>query len=896
MCSRRLALFLIYALAASLAGAVLPLRDQWRAACASLAAGNGHEASRLFAEFRNWYAEEEEASDPEFRERLLRYHALACLAAGDSGAAIPILEEWFLEYPDAAAHRAFLRYQLATAYGAVGKTGEMKKSLEQFLHEHKDLPEAILVHWHLADLAIAGENHAEAAGQFRRILAHEKLSPAAAGIARCAFATLQLREESAGESLRLLQGDPHGPLLEKWRAVLAPGLAARLLGKGEAAKAWKVSGWFRPAAATAEELRRLLPTTQPGDALSFRAGLWRRHWRKQLESLCGGIRDGKTAIPSLAQLYGLRLRALSAAGHAFKATVLGEALVGAPDISTELRALAFATVVRGHQALEDWEAAEGYSLRFLEEFPDHPSLPRILFLNARTAVLQSRYTVAAEQLASLIAAYPQHDDIPRWELELASCRLQAGEAATALKLLAALRERAPASWRALLRFKEGCCLVRMGRSEEAGEALRSVPLESGATAALRESALVEQLKLARGDAGQFLSLLDDYITNFPNGRHAGLVGNLAGGFHLARREFDKAEPFFLATVDQGGPQADFARGKLVTVYQNSGDNEALRDHLLLWLRRAADGEPVPEEPFVRLRQRVSAGDGIAIPEELIRTLHRNLMANRASFPVPAFLDLLEECWTTAGKPFTVSASFPDWLKAETRRADGVPALLLSLYRAGRLDRAGRTDSADAIRLRQLEQEITAPLPAPAAFALAHVSAAYDFPEARSRLESFLAGHPHSPDIPESLFLLAGVHLSAGNIEPALPLLRTVHRKFPDAAIWPEAGETYASVLMSNGEVEAAVAIAGELLASPDLSPLRAASLLLLKAEGDAARGRFREVAVNCQRLLVLYPSFSSIREKAGRLLADAAEQLDPQKAAAVRRFLRETRSLAAEAA
>jgi hypothetical protein len=70
----------------------------------------------------------------------------------------------------------------------------------------------------------------------------------------------------------------------------------------------------------------------------------------------------------------------------------------------------------------------------------------------------------------------------------------------------------------------------------------------------------------------------------------------------------------------------------------------------------------------------------------------------------------------------------------------------------------------------------------------------------------------------------------------------------------------------------------------------------MKAEADAARGRFREVAVDCQRLLVLYPAFSSIREKAGRLLWDAAEQLDPEKAAAVRRFLRETRSSATEAA
>jgi TolA-binding protein len=888
-------LLLIYALAASLAGGVLPLRDQWRSACAVLAAGDGHEASRLFAEFRNWYGEEEEVSAPEFRERLLRYHALACLAASDSSAAIPILEEWFREYPDAPAHRAFLRYQLATAYGAVGKTGKMKKSLEKFLHEHADLPEAILVHWHLADIAIAGDNHAEAAGQFRRILAHDKLSPAAAGVARCAFATLQLREESAGETLRLLQGEPHGPFLAKWRAVLAPGLAARLLGKGEAGKAWAVSGWFRPAAATAEELRRLLPTTQPGDALSFRAGLWRRHWRKQLESLCGGIGEGKTAIPSLDQLYGLRLRALSAAGHAFEATVLGEALVDAPHISTELRTLAFATVVRGHQALEEWEAAEGYALRFLEAFPDHPALPRILFLNARTAVLQSRYTVATKQLGSLIAAYPQHDDLPRWELELASCRLQAGEAATALRILAALRERAPASWRALLRFKEGCCLVRMGRSEEAGEALRSVPQESGATTALRESTLVERLKLARGGAGRFLSLLDDYKRHFPDGRHAGLVGNLAGGFHLARREFDKAEPFFLAAVERGGTAADFAREKLVTVYQNSGDKEALQAHLLSWLRRAAEGEPVPEKPFVRLRQLVANGDGIPIPAELIRTLHRNLMANTVSFPVPAFLALLEETWTNAARHFAASTSFPDWLKAEIRRANGVPALLLSLYRAERLQRAGRSDSADAIRLRLLEQEITDPLPAPAAFALAQVSAVYDFPGARSRLESFLAAHPHSPDIPESLFLLAGVHLSAGKTEPARPLLRTVHNKFPDAAIWPEAGETYASVLMSNGEAEEAVAVAGGLLASPDLSPLRAASLLLLKAEADAARGRFRKVALDCQRLLVLYPSFSRIREKAGRLLRDAAEKLAPEKAAAVRRFLRETRSLAAEA-
>ncbi len=886
MPEKTIVLILSVTLAATLAEAVLPLREQWRAACAALAGGEGGKAERLFGEFTHWYSKEPEAGKPEFRERLLRYHAMAALSAGNEAAALPLLEEWFRHPPEAPAYKAFLRYQQAAAYGAVGKPERMTATWNLFLREHSRLPEAILVRWHLANHAIAAEDFAEASRHFEALLQHEALSPGAAAVARCAFATLRLRSASPGDSLRLLRGQTHSPLLPAWRAVLAPTLVSQLLEKGRMEKARTASAWLRPGEETARKLSELLPPPTSSPA-AFRTSLWRQHWRRQLAALCGGLREEERAIPPVDQLYALRLRALASSGSTQDAVILAGAVLEAPEIRQELRALAFATAVKAYQSLAEWQRAEDLSRRFLEEFPEDPALPRILFLNARTAVLQSRHAAALDQLHPLLEAYPNHPDQKRWQLEVASCYLQTGKPVAALRQLRLLAEKAPPSWSALLRFKEGRCLATLGRKTEALAAFRSVSGQAGATPALQETALLERMKLSREDPERFLSLVERHRAAFPEGRHVGLAWNLAGGFHLSRGEYGAAETAYLTAIGTGGGQADFAREKLAIVYQKSGDNVALGSHLTAWLEHATNEKTVPKALCQQLRASFRATVANPAIPAFLKELYRGYLRNETAVPIPAFFNLLAHGWPHLRGSFGTSRSFSSWLQTQAARADAFPALLLSLYRADLLEKDGRTDSADALRLRMLSAVPGKPLPAGAAFALARAAASYHFPESRDRLENFLRKHPQSPDVAEGMFLLAEIHLRDGKEKSARPLLRKIHRRFPDAGVWAEAGERLAAILQADKRPGEASAVATRLLENPHLAPNRAASLLLRKAQADAARGRPQLAAVDCQRVLVLYAAYPEIRKKAVALLRETARELGPEKAGAVRDFLRQ---------
>ena len=139
----------------SAALAVLPLRDQWRAACQALSNGDAVRAAAAFEDFNAWYAGEPEAADPQFQEGLVRLWGLAALQAGQTEAALELLEKWLADFTGQSRHRAFIRFQLAAGYRSLGLEEEAIRHWAVFIAEHPDLPETALVHWMWADLLVS---------------------------------------------------------------------------------------------------------------------------------------------------------------------------------------------------------------------------------------------------------------------------------------------------------------------------------------------------------------------------------------------------------------------------------------------------------------------------------------------------------------------------------------------------------------------------------------------------------------------------------------------------------------------------------------------------------------------------------------------------------------------
>jgi tetratricopeptide (TPR) repeat protein len=515
---------------------VLPLRDQWRAGCEALGAGEPQRALALFREFDHWYGAEPAVAEPDFQESRIRLWALAALEAGSLEEAVSLLERWLEENPDQERFRAFLRFQLAELHRALGRPDLAERHRQHFLDDHPELPECILIHWSRADEALARKDIRAARDFMEAVLHHPGLPPSGRALAGTAMAALELAEGNqlaALEQLNIPAEGKSGEVLDFWRALMAPSMVQQLLAEDMPESALSVTGWFDNPHNLQGRLQAFRGSIPSSRRHGIRQAIWNSRWSAQLNQLEAALEQVSASMTDTDALYALRLRALLRTEASRDAAILGRALVESPrHIGPALRAEAYKGAIEACLQLKAWKEAEAYAAAFLETYPDDPALPDILFMNARTAAARKDWPAALDQVELLISSYADHPSLRSWKLLRATWLLAAGRPADALEGLQAIRETTPAAWRPFLEFQMARCREALKELDTAERLYRSVADLQETAASLRETASTALLKLhlRQLNSKAFMKDLASYRKRWPDGMNRLLVENLAGSF------------------------------------------------------------------------------------------------------------------------------------------------------------------------------------------------------------------------------------------------------------------------------------------------------------------------------------------------------------------------------
>ena len=447
--------------------AILPLRDQWMAANRSLAQDDSEMALHLFREFDHWYSEEKAVNDPAFREKLLRLWGLAALQAGFLGEGIELLVGWLQEFPDARNFRAFIRFQLASAFLATGETTRAIDQWSAFLEEHPDLPECNLVRWIWAECLLAESKPQEASRLLEEIVRSPGLPESGRPLAKAGLAIAQLASGNPETALANLESTNGGNASKLWKSILAPVLADTLLRNDQPLLALKSAHWFD---SNENLLAQIAQVQQPVgmQRKSVRERIWGMHWQNQIRNASTRLKSTIEAGFGKDKLYLLRLAVYTRAGASTEALYLATALIdsGNPDLQG-IRQQAYSFLIEACMALQKWDHANKSARQFLNDFPDSPELPGILYLQARCSASRKRWVEAIDIMKQAIARYSDNPDVLAWRFSCAKWLAQAGRLEAALDEMSQLRTAIPEPWNDYLDMEQAYCLKRLGQSGEA---------------------------------------------------------------------------------------------------------------------------------------------------------------------------------------------------------------------------------------------------------------------------------------------------------------------------------------------------------------------------------------------------------------------------------------------
>jgi tetratricopeptide (TPR) repeat protein len=780
-----------------LVNAVLPLRDQWRAACHDLSAGQATSALARFREFDQWYGREPFVAEVMFKRRKIRLWGLAALFSGELAEALPLLEEWLATGTPEDPMRAYIRFQVAMAYRAMGDDTAAVRHWDIFIEEHPTLPECALVHWMRADLLVAQSRFDEACQHLEQVLQEERLPLSGRALASAA---LSLASLSGGDSVgaaahlsRLAEGDDL-PVLHLWRALLAPSLVTQLL-QEHPGEALRVSAWFdRP-----DNLQQIIepltrnPQIRPS---GLRHVLWTGHWQDQLGRLEGAARHMNPSATPVRTLFLLRMEVLEKAEMPASLLALARFLLASPTNNYRaIRADCYASAIRACLAMELWDQANSLAQGFLEEHPDDPDLPDILFLKARIAAQRKDPLEAHWQVTELIKAYPDNPSMKAWQLSAAGWQLDSGDAAPAHEAFLQLEADCPLSWKPYIRFQRAKCMKKLQHPAEADALMKGVAFDGEASGSLREQAFTSLLgwALRQSDETAFNRLLGNYRETFPDGLNRLFVENLAGTSALLSGNVPVAIQHFSAVAREPHPVAALAHDQLSSIYRSRNDMAALRRHAIDWIRQSLqNGEGISSLPFIDCHFYQNKTGQSALPPAMLDALMERLFSADPHFPGEAFLRILESQWMPYARLLGFEGMvFERWLEKTANdlhmAGNWLPFSHFRLFEAWRLDQAGRNDSADTRRIEVLSSIDPGILGEEALFTVTSTADKFDFPEAATSLQDFLNRYPESRHVPDILYQLALRRRSSGQPSHAIHLLQNILDAWADAAIHITAG-------------------------------------------------------------------------------------------------------------
>ena len=558
-------------------------------------------------------------------------------------------------------------------------------------------------------------------------------------------------------------------LAAKGRAAEAQALAGELLGRplDPATRAWVLL-------MSAEAARHA------GDAAEARS-------RMEVVRSAPGF-------PALASYAALRLAQLDLEGREpARAQVTAEGLVG--DSSPAVRAAALVVAGEAAYGARAYDRAAGHYERFLADFPNAAEAPSVRLALGWTELRRGRLDGARQIWTRFADEQPKDPRGAGAMLLAAELAAQAGDAATARRLLEQLVRRFPDSEHApLASLNRAILSIRAGQSQAALRDLQGLP----ARAAL--SAHLGRMRLARGiallDVGRPADAQVDLRAALADGEETARLG--LGRIALARRAWDEATREFLAARDAGSPAvAAGAEYGLAVVLYNQGKTEE----------------------FVKLAGPLVAGakDPATTPY-LLEALAR-LAADDKRWPEARTLTL------------RLADEFPD--------AEATPRALA--YLGGAASRAGEWPVAREAYARLAARDPKHPALAAGELdvseALLRTGAA---PDARRRLEPLAGAAAGDPRLPRGLLLLAQAREATGDRAGALEVYARLRQDYPAAQGSTAAELGQARLLQAEGKWAEARPLLERALAQRD--PAVAAEAAYQLGEGFRAAGMYQDAA------------------------------------------------------
>lgn len=851
--------------------AVLPLREQWTAACNALSEGKAGQAHALFGEFERWYGEEEIALEESFREKRLRLRALAALQAGQLAEASRLMQAWLTHHPREKAFRAWFLFNVSELESHLGDAASAETHRAAFLAENPGLPEAILIHWARADEAVRREDLTGALPHLERISEHPALPGSGKVLVTSAAASLHLALGDWKHAYGLLLSDAPGEgreLQAFWRALMAPSLVQALIESADAAESVIAASWFAEPEALRDQFARITNSlAQAGKARGIRQSLWNARWGSQIKQMRAYLGHVLETGCGTDRLYQLRLRSLLAGKQPRDATVLARALrMSARELPADLRIAAYHAEIEGHLALGETPLARKIGNAFIQEFPSDEGLPEIRFLLARTAAEEKAWESAIEQVRSLLLAYPGHSRKPKWALLHASWLLEAGNPREALDAYRELKGHVSKRWLPFLHFQIARCHEGLREYDRAATVFRTVVTSPEASPILRENAMTILLKrlLADGRLDEFDAGLRTYGDHFAEGRNRLLVENMSAEAQRRRGRTKEAVGIYRKVATANHPAATHARRQLSRIFRQEANFEGLGRHALDWIRsRLHAGAPCPEDPFRDLLAVQTETGRAILPERLLLNLMEEFQACRTIFPAGSLFALLRDRWAFyAGLLLAGDLVFEDWLTQQGNlylRANCLPAwACFQACLASDFSRRGRHDSADTYRIRILRTLPPGMAGEEMLFTMAETASRYDFPEAKGLLEHFLLRFPGASATPQVLAKLASICRRTGQPAKAERLLREILHTWPESTVALSAGLQLAEWRLEAGDAPDSLRLADFLGENPLLDADQTARLLAMRVRADIAMGNAGRALLSAVRLFTLYPDFRDI--------------------------------------
>lgn len=863
---------------------ILPMGDQWRSATVALSNGKAAEAASAFEAFSSWYGEEPAAREPVFQEALLRLWTIAAIGAGQYPKALDLMAAWMPGRSVGDPFHSFFLFQQIRLHLALEQLPEFEDRAAAFLLAYPELPERCLVRWYLAKSALLQENRSMARQQWEAILQDAALPALGRELARGAMALLELHEGQALQAFTVLEGaGEHTPILKRWRTYLAPALTTQLLDAELPELAVEATSWLNPSTAFGLDDEILSAHSPSPSRHSLRNAIWQSHWNQETRHL--GSLLGRED-PQLLRDYGLRLRALRLAGRFRPVRNLAQALIASrAALPPDLLAMAYREGIEALLAEAQWLTAQAWIDAFIEASPNDPALPAMRLMAARALAGQQDWKCAIRGVESLLHDWPNHPSALTWAFLRGVWLLGDHQPAEALQQLEGLAAKAPDSWRPLIGLQQAKGLHATGQTEAALHLLQLLARDNQVPANIRESAALEELKLRLLLTGpEFDAALRYYRETFPEGRLAAMVETLAGTCHLARGEWEQASRIWQSVAALPIREAAFARQQLIRLLPQRRQWDTLRREVVRWLRlKGPDLLDFPTEALEGAHLYQEKTGSPALPPDLLTDLLGALETGRQGLPPLLCLDLFEGAWPHYDETLGAAETpFATWLEHLASPLNPNPRTrsIARLHLAERLEREGRTDSADALRMGVLQDEPGQPWEPEPAFILARTADRYDFPDAAERLHSFIVRSKSHRRYPDSLFLLANRMMRDARPEDARPLLKLILIDWADSPLALQSTLQLADLHLEAGQPNEAQALLEPLLARRDLEPELIAQALEQRLQAELSLNNLENALLTGIRLLSIYPNFGDIcRRSVDRIRSTIGPMgLDPEMA------------------